>query len=97
MVAPPATTSIDLEQIKFERLLKLEPKDSAAALAGYLEISRGNSRWAANGLYSAGRLAADRGDPRARTFLEIYLRRFPNGANAADAKTLLDRLQGAHP
>jgi hypothetical protein len=88
---------VTTEQARFKRFERLEAKDPAAALAGYLEISRGNSAWAANGLFAAGRLAADRGDPRARTFLEIYLRRFPNGANAADAKTLLDRLQGARP
>lgn len=92
----PATT-VEREQASFERYSRIETKDPAAALAGYLEISRGNSAWAANGLFAAARLAADRGDPRARTFLEIYLRRFPNGANATDAKTLLDRIQGARP
>jgi hypothetical protein len=94
-VATPGTKVVDGEQAKFERMQRIEPKDSAAAIAGYLEISRGNSKWAGNALFSAGRLAADRKDPRARTFLEIYLRRFPDGANAADAKNLLDRLQGA--
>ncbi len=83
------------EQAKFERFSRLEAKDPATALAGYLEISRGNSAWAANGLFAAGRLAADRNDPRAKTFLQIYLRRFPTGPNAADATTLLDSLQGA--
>lgn len=85
------------EQREFERLAALEPKDPAAAISGYLAISRGSSEWASNALFAAGRLAADRKDPRARTFLGIYLRRFPNGRNAADARTLLDRLQGATP
>lgn len=79
----------------YERLSRLEARDPATALAGYLQLSSGSSEWAAIGLFAAGRLAADRNDPRAKTFLEIYLRRFPNGANAADAKTLLNRLQGA--
>lgn len=96
MPAAPSAT-VESEQAKYERLTKLEAKDATKALAGYLQLSSGSSEWAAIGLYAAGRLAADRNDPRARTFLEIYLRRFPSGANADDAKTLLDRLQGAHP
>jgi len=48
-------------------------------------------------LYAAGRLAADRKDRRAATFLTIYLRRFPNGANAEDARNLLARLKGDVP
>jgi hypothetical protein len=93
----PAITASESEQSKYDRLTKLEAKDPTKALAGYLQLSSGSSEWAAVGLYAAGRLAADRNDPRARTFLDIYLRRFPNGANAADAKRLLDRLQGARP
>jgi hypothetical protein len=93
----PTTTSRATDREKYEQLIKLEAKDPKKALAGYLQLSSGNSEWAAIGLYAAGRLAADRNDPRARTFLEIYLRRFPNGANTADAKNLLDRLQGARP
>ena len=62
-----------------------------AALAGYLALSSGNSAWASVALYAAGRLAADRHDPSARSLLETYLRRFPNGANAGDARDLLTR------
>ena len=63
-------------------------------MAGYLALSKGSSRWAQVALYAAGRLAADRDEPRATTFLEIYLRRFPHGKNADDARQLLARLKG---
>jgi hypothetical protein len=85
---------IDLDQLKFEKMQSLEVKDPQGAIAGYLELSKGSSRWAANALYAAGRLAADRGDPRAKTFLTIYLRRFPSDDNVRPARTLLKRLEG---
>jgi hypothetical protein len=85
---------VDTDRATYEKMLALEVRDPKAALAGYLALSRGNSKWSAVALYSAARLAADRGDPRATTFLTIYLRRFPGGANVSDARTLLQRLQG---
>jgi hypothetical protein len=84
----------DRDRLEYERLAGLEARDPAAAIAGYLALSRGRGPWAANALYAAGRLAADRGDPRAATFLSIYLRRFPSGPNAADVRYLLARLKG---
>lgn len=84
----------DRDRTEYERLARLESRDAAAAIDGYLALSRGNGAWAANALYAAGRLAADRGDTRAATFLSIYLRRFPKGANAVDARDLLARLKG---
>lgn len=95
--APPASLPvrrIDLDQLKFEKMQSLEVRDPQGAIAGYLELSKGNGRWAANALFAAGRLAADRGDPRAKTFLTIYLRRFPTDDNVIPARTLLKRLQG---
>ena len=78
------------------RYTALEVKDPSAAFAGYLDLARGTDTWAANSLYSAGRLAVDRGEAeRANTLLHAYLRRFPRGANATDARQLLDRLKGA--
>jgi hypothetical protein len=82
----------DADRAKFEWLAALEAREPAAALAGYLELSRVSSRWAEVGLFAAGRLAADRNDPRAAGLLEIYVRRFPNGANVDDARKLLGRL-----
>ncbi|MBA3461294.1 MAG: FecR domain-containing protein [Deltaproteobacteria bacterium] len=93
-VEPTALPAVDLDREKYERMVALEVRTPAVALAGYLELSRGNSKWAAVALYSAGRLAADLGDRRAITFLTIYLRRFPTGANVSDARTLLQRLEG---
>lgn len=80
----------DPDEAKFNQLSALERREPATALAGYLELSRGNGRWAANALYAAGRLATDMRDPRATTFLKIYLRRFPKGRNADDARKLLE-------
>ena len=65
-------------------------------MSRYRDLSRGRDAWAGNALYALGRLAHDRGDlARARRALTDYLRRFPRGANAADARALLDTLQGA--
>lgn len=89
---PPKQASPDLDQAKFEQLSVLEKSNPRAAMTGYLELSRRSSRWAANALYAAGRLAADRKDPRAVTFLTVYLRRFPTGANVEDARAVLARL-----
>ena len=83
------------EEAKYWRAVALEVRDPGTALAGYLELARGTSKWAHNSLYAAARLSADRGEPRAKTLLDMYLRRFPRGANAADARKLLDRLKGA--
>lgn len=91
---PPATPAAgpDLDHAKFDRLVGLEQTNPRAAMTGYLELSQAGGKWAANALFAAGRLAADRGDARARTLLEVYLRRFPAGANVDDARALLARL-----
>ncbi|MBA3456560.1 MAG: FecR domain-containing protein [Deltaproteobacteria bacterium] len=91
------STPKEADRAMFDRLTALERRDSKAALTGYLELSRGNSQWSEVALYAAGRLATDLGDRRAATFLDIYLRRFPNGANADDARNLLARLKGDAP
>ena len=96
--APPSGPSIsaaDAARTEFDRLVQLEARDPAAALAGYLTLSAGNTVWSEVALFAAGRLAADRHDRRAKTLLTIYLRRFPRGANVRDARNLLDRLKGA--
>lgn len=85
-------TDIDRERAEYDRLAALEPRDPAVALAGYLTLARGTSRWADPALFAAARLAVDRHDKRAETLLGIYLQRFPGGANATDAKQLLARL-----
>lgn len=79
------------EQARFEALGALEPRDPQRAIAGYVELARGSSRWSELALFAAGRLASDRKDPRATALLTDYVRRFPAGANVLDAKRLLDR------
>jgi len=97
-VTPPApathSPAADRDAARYAELSRREASSPDAAMAGYLALSKGSGRWAQVALYAAGRLAADRGEPRATTFLEIYLRRFPNGANADDARQLLSRLKG---
>jgi hypothetical protein len=95
-VTAPAPARPDPDAAKYHRLEQLEVKNPQAAIAGYLELSRGSSRWAERALFAAARLAADKKQPRARALLEIYLTRFPSGANVDDARTLLDHIQGAN-
>jgi len=90
----PAAPQIDRDGAEYDRLAAMEATSPGAALSGYLALARGTSRWADPALFAAARLAVDRQDPRAETLLGIYLQRFPSGANAADARQLLVRLQG---
>jgi hypothetical protein len=85
------------DRSEYDRLAALEPRSPDAALAGYLALARGTSRWAAPALFAAGRLAHDRRDHRAESLLTLYLQRFPDGANAADARELLNRLRAGTP
>jgi hypothetical protein len=78
---------------QFEAAARLERTEPGAALTRYRTLARGTGPWAANALFAAGRLSFDRGDgDMAHRLLTRYLRRFPGGANAADARALLDRL-----
>ncbi len=87
-------TVLDRDRLAFEHLASIETTDPTGAMTGYLALSQRSGPWAANALYAAGRLAADRHDPRAETLLTVYVRRFPSGANVADARALLARIQG---
>jgi hypothetical protein len=99
--APAAESSpaaeIDRDRAEYDRLAAIEFKAPDTALAGYLALARGTSRWADLALFAAARLAADRHDRRAETLLGMYLQRFPGGANATDARQLLARLKGKNP
>ena len=86
----------DLDAARYHRLEQLEVRDPKGAIDGYLELGRRSPRWAEPALFAAARLAADRREPRARRLIEIYLTRFPSGANVDDARKLLDHSpQGA--
>lgn len=87
----------DPDRTEYDRLAALEPTSPDAALAGYLRLARGTSRWADPALFAAARLAVDRHDRRAETLLGIYLQRFPGGANATDARQLLARVKAEKP
>ena len=91
----PAETGGDRDRAEYDRLAALEPRSPDAALTGYLALARGTSRWADPALFAAARLAVDRRDRRAEGLLGIYLQRFPDGANATDARQLLARLKSA--
>jgi hypothetical protein len=80
------------DRARFEAAAALEPTDPAAAIAAYKVIAKGSSRWAANALFAAARLAFDTHDAQAGSLLREYVRRFPAGASAADAKSLLQQL-----
>jgi ferric-dicitrate binding protein FerR (iron transport regulator) len=91
-VAAPAPASRD--QSRFEAASRLEARQPDRALAAYRGLARGDGPWAANALYAAGRLAAEEGrSSLARRLLARYLRRFPAGPNAADARAVLDRVR----
>lgn len=78
----------------FERAARLEARDPKAALEIYRRVGA-RGPWAANALYGRARLELELGDTaRARRDLELYLRRYPGGANAADVRALLDRELG---
>jgi hypothetical protein len=89
---PPAPAAA--ERATYERLVAMEVTDPTTALTGYIALAKGTSRWAEVALFAAGRLAADRKDPRAAGLLTSYMRRFPSGANVDDARELLARLKG---
>ena len=90
---PKPRPTADLEQAKFEQLSVVEKSNPQAAITGYLEIAQRGSKWSANALFAAARLAADRKDPRAEQLLTSYLKRFPSHANADDARALLVRIK----
>jgi transmembrane sensor len=96
--APRATQAlVDRDHAEYDRLAALEPTSPEAALTGYLALARRASLWADPALFAAARLAADRRDHRARALLELYLTRFPGGANALDARQLVARLPATAP
>lgn len=77
----------------FAAAAALEAQAPDRALAAYLALAEAAPAWADAALFAAARLAFDRGDrARARSLAERYLRRFPHGRNALDARALLERL-----
>ncbi len=78
---------------RFNKASELESSDPEAAVVIYRSLARGKGPWAANALYAQGRIELDRGrKTKAREALRRYLRSYPQGANAADARELLNRI-----
>lgn len=85
----PAASDQDL----YEQAARSEARDPDGAMVTYRRLASGKGAWAAPSLFAAGRLAADRGrHAEARRLLEQYLKRYPAGPNAADARRLLSTL-----
>jgi hypothetical protein len=79
---------------RYESAAALESTDPAKARAIYAELAHGDDAWAQNALYAQARLAHDRGQKdEAARLCRQYLARFPSGANAQDARELLDKLK----
>ena len=96
--APVAAPVPPSAQSRYEAAERVERSDPSGALRTYLDLARGSDAWAQNALYAAGRLDADRGARQdAVRLLEEYLRRFPRGSNAQDARALRDSLLRPSP
>ncbi len=88
----PGLSGLD-DRAAYEAAARSEGFDYAGSLAGYRKVAARGGPWAEPSLFAAGRLAAEHGDrATARALLQDYLRRYPNGRNAADARALLARL-----
>jgi hypothetical protein len=78
---------------RFERAALLEASDPRQALRIYRRLAAEGGRWGENALYAMGRLEMERGQrANAARLLRTYLDRHPHGANASDARALVERL-----
>ncbi|MEZ4361445.1 MAG: FecR family protein [Kofleriaceae bacterium] len=77
---------------EFSAAARLESAQPQEALHRYLVLAQRGDRWGANALFAAARLAFDLGErERGASLANAYLRRFPRGLNAVDARALLSR------
>jgi hypothetical protein len=91
--ARPDVAAPDYARRAFERAASLEVSDPEAAIRSYRRLARERGEWAANALYALARLELERGDETAAAReLRRYLKQYPRGANAADARKLLERI-----
>lgn len=91
---PTAETLPPSVQQQFELATRIEAKEPGEAIRLYEGIESSSNGWSANALFAHGRLEAARGNrAAARRILTQYLKRFPTGANAPDARLLLSRLE----
>jgi hypothetical protein len=98
---PPQDEPRDPNEIRrflFDQASVLEASDPERALDIYQRLSTEPGDWAANALYAMGRLELERGhDANAQRLLQSYLDRYPQGANASDARSLVTRIEERSP
>jgi hypothetical protein len=83
---------------RFELATQLEGSEPRRAAELYGKVAKAGGPWAANALYAEARLRIDRGERETpQRLLRTYLSRYPNDANAADARRLLSQVAGANP
>jgi hypothetical protein len=93
-VTPEPQPSPSDRQRRFEQAALLEAGEPEQALRLYRGLAAEGGRWGENALYAMGRLEMERGRRAAAArILRDYLARHPQGANASDARALLQRLQ----
>ena len=79
---------------RYDRAITLEASRPDEALSIYRELAGGEGSWAMNALYAEARLELERGEKdSARKLFAEYLRRYPSGPNANDARELSAKLQ----
>jgi hypothetical protein len=79
---------------RFEQAARLESTKPRAALRIYRSLRRARGPWQADALYAEARFEHELGhDKRAKPLLQQYLKRYPKGEKAADARALLERLK----
>ncbi|HEY1955081.1 MAG TPA: FecR domain-containing protein [Polyangiaceae bacterium] len=91
---PRATSAPEISpQREFELAASLEKSDPDRAAATYEKLVKRGGSWGENALYAEGRLEIDRGRvARGRQLLQTYVAQHPQGANAQDARALLERV-----
>lgn len=79
---------------RFEQAARLEMTKPRAALRIYRSLRRTRGPWQADALYAEARFEHERGQvKRAKPLLKLYLKHYPSGDKAADARALLERVQ----
>ena len=91
---PPRTSPTEEPAALFAAASRAEARAPDRADRLYARVAATRGAWAANALFARGRLAHERGHRvDAARHLATYLRRFPSGPNAADARRLLTELE----
>ncbi|MET0414213.1 MAG: FecR domain-containing protein [Polyangiaceae bacterium] len=79
---------------RFEHAARLESTKPRAALRIYRSLRRARGPWQADALYAEARFEHQLGHhKRAKPLLKQYLKRYPDGEKAADARALLERVK----